>query len=62
VEEGVLVIKRIHVRYTLLIDPAADRAKLARAFDTYMAKCPVYVSIRAAIDVTHELDVREVAG
>ena len=56
------MIKRIHVRYTLRIDPGADRAKLARAFDTYMPKCPVYMSIRAAIDVTHELEVREVEG
>ncbi len=61
-EDGVLVIKRIHVRYTLLVDPGVDRDKIQRAFDAYMPKCPVYVSIRAAIDVTHELDVREVAA
>ena len=61
-EDGVLVIKRIHVRYTLLVDPGVDRDKIQRSFDAYMPKCPVYVSIRAAIDVTHELDVREVAA
>lgn len=57
-----LVIKRIHVRYTLRVDPGVDRDKIQRAFDAYMPKCPVYMSIRAAIDVTHELDVREVTG
>jgi uncharacterized OsmC-like protein len=58
-EDGVLVIKRIHVAYTLRVDEDADRDKIQRAFDAHMAKCPVYRSIRAAIDVTTSLNVVE---
>ncbi len=52
-----LVIKRIHVVYTLRAEAATDRAKVQRAFDTHMPRCPVYRSIEAAIDVTTELEV-----
>jgi uncharacterized OsmC-like protein len=55
----VLVVKRIRVRYRLRADPEADRAKIERAFDTHMPRCPVYRSIRAAIEVTTELELLE---
>jgi uncharacterized OsmC-like protein len=55
VEDGVLVIKRIHVRYVLTVDPDSDREKIERAFDHHMPRCPVYRSISAAIDCTTEL-------
>jgi uncharacterized OsmC-like protein len=58
-EDGVLVIKRIHVVYTLRTEAGADRAKIQRAFDTHMPHCPVYRSIAAAIAVTTELKVVE---
>jgi uncharacterized OsmC-like protein len=57
----VLVVKRIRVRYRLRADPEADRAKIQRAFDTHMPHCPVYRSIRAAIEVTTELELLEAA-
>ncbi len=57
VEDGVLVIKRIHVRYTLRLEEGADREKVDRAFEHHMARCPVYRSIRAAIDCTTELEL-----
>jgi uncharacterized OsmC-like protein len=56
----VLVIRRIHVRYVLRVDPDADRDRIQRAFDHHMERCPVYRSIRAAIDVTTSLDVEPV--
>ena len=39
------MIKRIHVRYLLRLDPAADREKVQRAFEHHMPRCPVYRSI-----------------
>ncbi len=51
------MIKRIHVRYLLRADPDVDRAKLQRAFDRHMERCPVYRSIAAAIEVTTELEL-----
>ncbi|HYY34581.1 MAG TPA: hypothetical protein VE688_04195 [Gaiellaceae bacterium] len=59
VEDGVLVIKRIHVAYRLRVEPGADRAKIQRAFDNHMPRCPVYRSIGGCIDVTTSLDVVE---
>jgi uncharacterized OsmC-like protein len=53
----VLVIKRIHVVYTLRAEAEADRGKIQRAFDAHMPRCPVYRSIAAAIDVTTKLKV-----
>ena len=57
VEEEVLVIKRIHVRYKLALDPNADRDAVQRAFEHHMPYCPVYRSIRQAIDVTTSLEL-----
>jgi uncharacterized OsmC-like protein len=55
VEDGVLVIKRIHVRYLLQIKPDADHEKIQRSFEHDMPRCPVYRSIGRAIDCTTEL-------
>lgn len=56
-EDGVLVIKRIHVVYTLALEPAADRDAVQRAFDRHMPYCPVYRSIGAAIEITTALEL-----
>jgi uncharacterized OsmC-like protein len=60
VEDGVLVIKRIHVRYLLKVDPDVDRSKVERSFEHHMPRCPVYRSIGAAIECTTELELVEV--
>ncbi len=54
-DDGVIVIKRIHATYHLKVDPDVDRAKVQRAFDGHMPKCPVYRSISGSIDITSEL-------
>jgi uncharacterized OsmC-like protein len=56
-EDGVLVIKRIHVRYTLHVDEDAERERIDRAFEHHMPHCPVYRSIAAAIECTTELEL-----
>ena len=58
-EDGVLVIKRIHVRYTLRVDTGADREKIQRAFEHYKPRCPVYRSISDSIVITDELEISE---
>ena len=58
-DDGVLVIKRIHVTYHLQVDPDADRDKIQRAFEHHMPRCPVYRSIGAAIEITTSLVVSE---
>jgi uncharacterized OsmC-like protein len=56
-EDGVLVLKRIHVVYTLALDGEADREAVQRAFERHMPYCPVYRSIGAAIEITTALQL-----
>lgn len=59
-EDGVLVIKRVHVKYTLKVDSALyaeKEAAVTRAFELHPDSCPVYRSIHTAIDITKELEV-----
>lgn len=53
-EEGVLVIKRIHVKMNLKA-PASQRETAERAHGFYKDRCPVYRSLRNAIGITTEL-------
>ncbi|MDH3499770.1 MAG: OsmC family protein [Acidimicrobiia bacterium] len=55
-DEGVLVIRRIHVRYELAdVDSDEARAKVERVLGFHADRCPVARSIRNAIDITTEL-------
>jgi uncharacterized OsmC-like protein len=54
-EEGVLVLRRVHVVLTLT-GVAPDRISVAeRVHDVFKEKCPVYRSLRSAIAITTEL-------
>jgi uncharacterized OsmC-like protein len=55
VEEGVLVLRRIHVVFTLRGVEADKVAPAQRAHEVFKPKCPVYRSIHRAIDITTEL-------
>ena len=58
VEDGVLVLKRIHVVMSLK-NVAPDKLDAAtRAHDVFTDRCPVYRSIHRAIDVTTELRIQ----
>jgi uncharacterized OsmC-like protein len=57
VEDGVLVLKRVHVRYVLRVGPEANREKIARAFEHHLPRCPVYRSIGTAVDMTTALEI-----
>ncbi len=52
-EDGVLVIRRIHVNYKLRVpDPDEVRDTVARVLEMHVDKCPVARSIKGAIEVT----------
>jgi uncharacterized OsmC-like protein len=53
-EEGVLVIRRIHVVLTLRAD-AAHRETAERVHGMFADRCPLYRSLRPAIAITTEL-------
>jgi uncharacterized OsmC-like protein len=56
-EDGVLVLKRIHVRYTLSLPPGKDDIA-RRVHDVHHRACPVYRSISGCVDITTELVTR----
>jgi uncharacterized OsmC-like protein len=49
------VVKRIHVRYRLTVDPGVDLAVVERVHGFHADKCPVARSIRDAIAITTEV-------
>jgi len=53
-EDGVLVIRRIHVRLRLKADEQ-HRATAERVHGIFADRCPVYRSLRDAIAITTEL-------
>jgi uncharacterized OsmC-like protein len=53
-EDGVLVIKRIHVIHTLKASEA-DRQTAERVHGVYADHCPLYRSVKDAIAVTSAL-------
>lgn len=57
-EDGVLVIKRIRVRYRL--QPGdEDRDTIERVHRSHHRSCPVYRSLEKAIEITTSLEVVE---
>ena len=52
-EDGVLVIRRIHVTYDVQA-VKADREIVDRVHSFHADKCPVYRSISSAIEITTE--------
>jgi uncharacterized OsmC-like protein len=57
-EDGVLVIKRIHVLFHLKA-PAAARETVERVHGFYAQKCPVYRSIHTSIAITSAFELEE---
>ena len=55
-DEGVLVIRRIRVKY-LLKAKGEDEAAIARAHDVHAMRCPVYRTLHRCIEITTELEI-----
>ena len=55
-EDGVLVLRRIHVAYRLLA-PEEVRATVERVHGVHHPHCPVYRSLRAAIAITTSFEL-----
>jgi uncharacterized OsmC-like protein len=53
-EDGVLVIRRIHVLYRLLA-AQKDEEAARRAHDMHAPNCPVYRTLSGCIDISTEL-------
>jgi uncharacterized OsmC-like protein len=55
-DDGVLVVRRVHVRYRLKADPDM-REVIDRVLGFHARKCPVARTIDGCIEVTTELDL-----
>jgi organic hydroperoxide reductase OsmC/OhrA len=55
-EDGVLIIKRIHVRYRLAV-PDERREEVERVHSFHARFCPVARSLEGAIDISTELQL-----
>jgi hypothetical protein len=59
-ENDVLVIRRIHVKLKLRTEES-NREAANRVHGFFAAKCPIYVSLKPAIDITTELVLEPMA-
>jgi len=55
-DDGVIVIKRIHVHYRLKAGEE-HRPTVERVHGFHAAKCPVYRSISGSIDITTDFEL-----
>ena len=55
-EDGVLVIRRIHVTYRLSGVAEEDRETARRVHDLHHDNCPVYRTLHRCIDITTRLE------
>jgi uncharacterized OsmC-like protein len=60
-EEGVLVIRRIHVSMQLAA-PEDAREKVERAHSVYPMKCPLYRTLHKAIQLTSSFELVAASG
>lgn len=58
-EDKVLVLKRIHVRYRLFLEPH-QRETAERVHGFHADFCPVYRSIGGSIDITTSLEMEDI--
>ena len=59
IEDGVIVLRRIHVTAHLRAKPS-QRETVERVFPIFASKCPVHQLIKKAIDITTELDFQPI--
>ena len=58
-KDGMPVLTRIHVHYTLRLPAGAPRDKVDRALAGHVAKCPTARSLEGAVSVEWTADVSE---
>ena len=57
-DDGVLMIRRVHVAHRLRTDrPDEVRETVERVHGIYAQKCPVYRSLRPAFEITSSVEI-----
>ncbi|HEV2731770.1 MAG TPA: OsmC family protein [Terriglobales bacterium] len=57
-DEGVLVIRRVHVHF-LLAGAEQVKETVGRVHGIYAEKCPVYKTLRPAFEITSDFELTE---
>lgn len=57
-DEGVLVIRRVHVHH-FLVGSEQIKATVERIHGVYADKCPVYRTLRPAFEITSDFELAE---
>lgn len=57
--DGLPMLTRIEVHYTLRLPPGAPRDKVDRALASHVGKCPTARSLEGSVQVTWTADVSE---
>jgi uncharacterized OsmC-like protein len=60
-DEGVLVIRRVHVQFRLKA-PESAREPVDRVHGVYKDKCPVYRTLRPAMEITSACELLAETG
>jgi uncharacterized OsmC-like protein len=60
--DGIPVLTRIDVRYTLRLPPGAPRDKVERALAGHVGKCPTARSLEGAVKVEWSADVSDASA
>lgn len=63
-DEGVLVVRRIDVRYRLQVDALDDRRRAAidRVMGFHRRKCPVAVTLEGRVEISTSIEVEVLGG
>jgi organic hydroperoxide reductase OsmC/OhrA len=61
VRDGLPVLVRVHVHYHLII-PEGTRETVDRLLAKHADKCPTAASLKGAVEVTWDADIRERSG
>lgn len=63
-EDGVLVVRRVRVRYRLVVDELSDevREKVDRVMGFHARRCPVARTIEGCVDISTGMEIVEAAG
>jgi uncharacterized OsmC-like protein len=60
-DEGVLIIRRVHVQFRLKA-PESARETVDRVHGVYKEKCPVYRTLRPAMEITSACELLAETG
>ena len=56
-EDGIVLLKEIRVHYTMHLPPGTDQARVDRALETHVSKCPTARIIAGCVKVSWTADV-----